>query len=207
MTGWQKHGIRGVILFIILVCCTFPAFADTFVYDDAGRLLSATQTTGLNHSYSYDAESNLLSVSHTGTSGTGGSVPDWWGNYYFGAGGVNPLGNPVHDGMSNLMKYALGLNPNISNSEAPFNVSFQGYTDGNTYPYLTYIRSKDATLTLGFQMQLSTDLATWQLQSQTFQQVGTAIDLGDGTEQLTLRCLTPVTGSPKLFFRLQITTP
>ena len=194
-------------LWIVLACTLASAQADTFIYDDAGRLLSATQTTGLNHSYSYDEESNLLSVTHTGTSGTGGGVPDWWGNYYFGAGGVNPLGNPAHDGMSNLMKYALGLNPNLSDASAPFSVSFQGYTDGNTYPYLTYIRSKDAAITLGIQMLHSTNLTSWQAQGQSFQQVGTATDLGDGTEQLTLRCLTPVKGSPKLFFRLQITTP
>lgn len=192
-------------LLIVLACTLASAQADTFYYDDAGRLSSVTQSSGLTHTYSCDEENNLLSASHSGTASAG--VPDWWGNYYFGAGGVNPLGNPAHDGMSNLMKYALGLNPNATNSEAPFNVSYQGYTDGKTYPYLTYIRSSDAALTLGFQMQLSTDLSTWQLQSQTFQQVGTTTDLGDGTEQLTLRCLTPVTGSPKLFFRLQVTTP
>ena len=194
-------------LLIVLTCTLASAYADTFYYDDAGRLSSVTQSSGLTHTYSCDEENNLLSASHSGTSGNNGGVPDWWGNFFLGAGSVNPLGNPAHDGMSNLMKYALGLNPNATNSEAPFNVSFQGYTDGKTYPDLTYIRSKDATLTLGFQMQLSTDLTTWQLQNQTFQQVGTTTDLGDGTEQLTLRCLTPVTGSPKLFFRLQVTTP
>jgi hypothetical protein len=170
-------------------------------------LQSATQSAGLNHSYSYDEENNLLTVSHSGTGTTGNGIPDWWKNYYLGTGVVNPLGNPTQDGVPNLMKYALGLNPNATNSGMLFNASYQTYTDGQIYPYLSYVRSKDAAMTLAFQMQQSSDLTTWQVESLSFQQMGVAIDLGNGTEQITLRSLTPVAGTPKLFFRLKITAP
>ncbi|MGP8200622.1 MAG: chitobiase/beta-hexosaminidase C-terminal domain-containing protein [Limisphaerales bacterium] len=46
----------------------------------------------------------------TGTNG----LPDWWQMNYFGQLGVNPNGNPAGDGINNLDKYILGLNPNIS---------------------------------------------------------------------------------------------
>jgi hypothetical protein len=46
----------------------------------------------------------------TGTNG----LPDWWQMEYFGQLGVNPNGNPAGDGINNLNKYLMGLNPNIA---------------------------------------------------------------------------------------------
>ena len=46
----------------------------------------------------------------TGTNG----LPDWWQMLYFDQLGVDPNGNPAGDGINNLNKYLIGLNPNIA---------------------------------------------------------------------------------------------
>ena len=40
-------------------------------------------------------------------------IPDWWQMLYFGSLGIDPAGNPAGDGISNLRKYQLGLNPRV----------------------------------------------------------------------------------------------
>ena len=44
----------------------------------------------------------------------GNGLPDPWELYYFGHIGVDPNANPFGDGMSNLYKYAMGLNPLVN---------------------------------------------------------------------------------------------
>lgn len=183
-----------------------PVIADTFVYDDAGRLRSATQTSGLIQTYIPDEESNLQSVGHSGsdttdTNGPGNGIPDWWENYWFGTRGIDPLATPQGDGVSNLMKYALGLNPLVHTAGAPVALAFQTYAgDGKSYPYLTFIRAKDGAAILT--VEQSSGLATWQSGPAYFQQVSVQ-DLGDGTERVILRSLTPLPGASNLFFRLK----
>lgn len=187
------------------------ARGDTFIYDDAGRLTSVTQSNGLNQSYSPDPEGNILSASQTstftGTGSAGHGIPDWWKNFFFDTTVVDPFGNPSGDGMSNLMKFALGRDPSVNDASSALLVTYQAYTDGKTYPFLAYIRSKDASESLTFLVEQSTDLHAWLDDSPSFEQLGDAQDLGDGTEEISLRCTTPVADSSRLFFRLKVTTP
>ncbi len=44
----------------------------------------------------------------------GSGLPDWWQLEFFGHIGVDPNGNPAGDGINNLNKYLMGLNPNIT---------------------------------------------------------------------------------------------
>ncbi len=53
---------------------------------------------------------NAILVWETSTNG----LPDWWQEEFFGALNVNPNGNPTGDGINNLNKYLMGLNPNIA---------------------------------------------------------------------------------------------
>jgi hypothetical protein len=41
-------------------------------------------------------------------------IPDWWQLQYFGYVGIDPYGDPMGDGYSNLYKYQHGLNPFVS---------------------------------------------------------------------------------------------
>src|SRR5207302_8226800 len=107
-------------------------------------------------------------------------------NYYFGARGIDPLASQAGDGISNLMKFALGLNPLVRiSSFKPLLLAFQPYTDGVTYAHLTFIRSKDAASLLV--LEKSTDLTAWKWGGLYFAQVGSALDLGDGTESVVMR--------------------
>ena len=198
--------IRGSLLLITLTCAISSAKADTFVYDDAGRLSSSTQSNGISYSYSCDEEANLLSAGSNGSdttvSGeTANGIPDWWENYYFGTTGIDPLASYANDGISNLMKYALGLNPLVTFSGSLVTASYQTYTDGKSYPYLTYTCLTNAASLVV--LQQSSDLATWYSANQYFQQVSVQ-DLGNGTEQIVVRCLTSLPNAANLHFRLEV---
>jgi hypothetical protein len=172
--------------------------ADTFFYDNAGRLQSATQANGLSHNYVPDEEANLLSVSH---SSTGNGIPDWWEYYYFGMTGIDPQASPAGDGVSNLMKYMLGANPLVALAGSAVAPTQQVYTDGKTYPYFSYAVAIDADATL--YLQVSGDGGTtWQSGSAYFTQVSVQ-DLGNGTEQVVMRNLTPYPAASSLIFRLK----
>ena len=171
--------------------------ADNFTYDDSGRLLSADAAAGLNNSYGYDNESSLLSVTHTGT---GGAIPDWWENYYLGTTGVDPTAQPGSDGLSYLMKYSLGLNPLVSTAGRPVSASYPTYADGLVYPTFKYAQSIDGGSLLT--LQQSSDNVNWASGSLYFVQVGTAVDLGNGTQLVEFRCTTPMPAASSLYFRL-----
>lgn len=199
----QRRG--RLFLLAVAFAATIPeARADTFVYDDAGRLQSATQTSGLTQTYTPDAEGNLLSISTGGTDATGNGIPDWWENYWFGTSGIDPLASAAGDGMGNLMKYVLGLNPLAHYSGQPLVQSWQTYTDGKTYPYLTYVCSIGAASLVVPEQTI--DLAAWYYGALNFALVSVQ-NLGDGTEQIVIRSLVPFGATPRLYFRLKAPSP
>ena len=53
-------------------------------------------------------------VISSATDSDGNGLPDPWELYYFGHIGVDPNANPSGDGMNNLYKYSMGLNPLIN---------------------------------------------------------------------------------------------
>ena len=205
-TGGVRLQRLGRLLFLAMAFATVmpQARSDTFVYDDAGRLQSATQAGGLIQTYTPDAEGNLLSISTGGTDATGNGIPDWWENYWFGTTGIDPLASVVGDGMGNLMKYVLGLNPLTHYSGQPLVQSYQTYTDGKTYPYLTYVCSIGAASLVIPEQTI--DLAAWYYGTLNFALVSVQ-DLGDGTEQIVIRSLVPSGATPRLFFRLKAPSP
>ncbi|MFA7345939.1 MAG: DUF6531 domain-containing protein [Terrimicrobiaceae bacterium] len=174
------------------------AMADTFSYDDSNRLSAADQSNGLSHSYGYDGESNLLSGLSSGAdAGTVNGIADWWEEFYFSTTGINALASAMGDGVSNLTKYATGLNPLTALSGQLVTVAQQVFTDGQTYKYLTFVRSKANASMAG--LEQSSDQVMWRGGSEYFELVS-VLDLGDGTDRVTYRNLTPVPNS--LFFRL-----
>ena len=174
--------------------------ADTFIYDASGRLTSVEQSNGLNHSYGYDGEANLESATSSGASGgSTNGIPDWWENFYFNATGISALASAVGDGVSNLTKYAMGLNPLTSISSALVSTTQQLYTDGHTYNYYSFVRAK-ANASLVY-LEQSSDQVMWQSGSGYFALVET-VDLGDGTERVKYRNLTPIPAANSLSIRL-----
>jgi hypothetical protein len=107
-------------------------------------------------------------------------------------------GQPAEDGISNLMKYALGLNPNkpaLSGLPIPGQVTIAG----KTYPTLTFT-DQSALTDITYKVEDSTDLQTWQ--SGPLYTVRT--DNGS-TNTATYRDLTAIQDAPRHFMRLTIT--
>jgi len=182
----------------ILLAVAITAMADSFTYDDSNRLTAADQSNGLSLSYGYDGESNLLSGVSSGAA-TANGIAEWWQNFYFGTTGIDALASAIGDGVSNLTKYALGLNPLTALSGQLVSVNQQAF-NGQTYKYLTFTRSIANAAMVS--LEQSSDQVNWYGGSSYFTQVGSAVDLGDGTEQVTYRNLTPLPAANSLSFRL-----
>jgi len=123
-----------------------------------------------------------------------------WRGTSFGTNTTNPAvagdnANPVGDGVVNLTKYALGLDPNIASRTGQPVVSQAG-----GYLMLTYTKVTSATDII-YQSLWSNDLGLWQSSGITED-----ILLNSGTTQ-QVRDKIPLTGETRKFLRLQVTRP
>ena len=121
-----------------------------------------------------------------------------WLGTYFGANTTNPLiagdtASPAGDGIPNLMKYALGLNPYLSGATG---LPILSTTNG--YLMLTYSKVKSAT-DITYQPIWSIDLLNWS---------GTGITqsvlFDNGTIQ-QIQAQVPDTNDKRMFIKLQVT--
>ena len=103
---------------------------------------------------------------------------------------------PGHDGISNMMKYAMGLAPMTSGTARLPTVSLQ-----NGYLTLSYRKNKTAT-DVTYVVQVLDDLSgnSWVPATTVVSQ----IDQGDHW-QVTMRDTVPYAGQPRHFMRLQVT--
>jgi hypothetical protein len=120
--------------------------------------------------------------------------------------------DPAGDGISNLMKYALGLNANApANSGLPA-VSTMSVS-GSNYLALTFQRATSAT-DVSCTVQVSSDLATW-LNGSTYGANGNtpsnanttevSDSTSNGLETIVVRDNTPMSAASKGFIRLMVT--
>ena len=117
------------------------------------------------------------------------------------------------DGISNLMEYALTLDPTFANPSGLPAATIKNYS-GTNYLSMTFTRSSVAT-DLTYTVQGSSDLINW---SNLASSVGGAATTGAGFVSETgaaplitveVRDTVPITGAPgqKRFMRLQVTAP
>jgi hypothetical protein len=108
-------------------------------------------------------------------------------------GGPNSIAG--HDGLTNLVKYALGLAPKADAVSGLTTLT----TDGTNWIY-TFTRPTAAT-DVTCSVQVSADLVNWTAAGVNLQLVGSA----NGTD--TWQATYPVASAPNAFFRLQVTNP
>lgn len=116
----------------------------------------------------------------------------------------DPLESPAGDGVSNLVKYGLGLDPNVpSGGEAPYVIVEDG---GEEYFALRFTRPSGQTdLTTTGEVSTTLDPNLW---SDDPGDVETLIeDNGDGTETVTIRALTPMSSGVRVFLRAVFALP
>lgn len=111
------------------------------------------------------------------------------------------LQDPDKDGMNNLWEYAFATNPKSANG--PTFSSGITTLGADSYLSITFNRPKNA-LDLSYVTEVCSDLAegTWMPVNL---QVGTALDSGDGTEQVTYRDLEPLSAGGHRFIRARAT--
>ena len=132
----------------------------------------------------------------------------WLSQYFWYGADTSLTADPNQNGVSNLLEYALDLNPLSQNPPTlPFVAWDTNTTDG---PWLTftYRRNKSA-MDLTYGVQTSTDLITWSSiipnQTSLVSEVANSNPDGDGTsELLRIRIKTSPTES-KRFVRLNVT--
>lgn len=131
-----------------------------------------------------------------------------WQTTHFG-GPTDLAADPDHDGRSNLVEFALGLDP-LSASEAPARVPLFSVTTTTdpgtglqTEVTLSYRRQRFLE-TLDWSIDASTTLGDWTVNPSDLM-IGSILAHADGTETITYRSTMPVS-IPVRFFRLHVTT-
>ncbi|MDD5260331.1 MAG: S8 family serine peptidase [Methylacidiphilales bacterium] len=115
--------------------------------------------------------------------------------------------SPAGDGISNLMKYALGLNPLLyysPGSPAMPATQLQSFSSAN-YLTLSYTQLQNAS-DIHYIVQVSSDLVNWHSGPTYTTQVSSTPN-GDSTATVVVRDLTPVSSAAARFIRLQVTQP
>ena len=115
------------------------------------------------------------------------------------------LADPNHNGLPNLLEYALNRDPKAANFSPPLGSSWRT-NNGSTFLTVSYTRLLGAA-GISYIVEVSQDLLTWNSGSLYTQDVS-AVDDGNGlTQTVTVQTLQPVSGTPHLFTRLRVTQP
>ncbi len=128
-----------------------------------------------------------------------------WRVQYFGTNATNSAiagdnACPANDGVPNLVKYALGLNPNLA--ATPPLISFG--IDTNGLFALTYPRPDPPPTDLNYIVEKSDELMTWCTNAPCL--FGPSVVFNtNGTATVTVESQTPPASAPKQFLRLSVT--
>jgi hypothetical protein len=134
-----------------------------------------------------------------------GTPTQLWRQQYFGnvlaTGNAADDADPDSDGVSNLMEYALGMNPGTTSVLASRIVSDREDVAGTIYMRFTIAKNPAAT-DVTFAVQVTSDLAN----AASWTTAGTAVEANTSTS-LIVRDTTPIGSAPRHFMRLRVTSP
>ncbi len=127
-----------------------------------------------------------------------------WRNTNFGnpsnVGAGADTASPAGDGVPNLIKYALGLNPFAPATGSQLPVESILPVSGQNYLALTVNRTAQAT-DVTYIVEVSSDLVTW-MSGPPF-----TVTISNVSTQLIVRENTPVGGATSRFIRLHVSDP
>lgn len=137
-------------------------------------------------------------------------LPDWWTMQYFGhatslpGDQSGPFDDPAGDGIPNLMKYALGIDPFGSGYQGHLATGTTNITD-QTYLVLTYTRPEPAPPNITYAVEVANDLAVTDWTSAETVEVSNTVT--GAWRTITIRDQYPVADRPKRFIHLRVTQP
>jgi hypothetical protein len=128
-----------------------------------------------------------------------------WRLQYFGTNALNAAvagdgANPAGDGIPNLVKYALGLNP-LSAAARPM---VTPAVDSNGLFSLSYTRPDPPPVDLNYQVEISTNLLTWSADASCSQMSALLLTNNNASAIVTLKATTPVSQAAHTFRLLQV---
>lgn len=113
------------------------------------------------------------------------------------------IADPENDGLSNLLEYALALEPKAYDSPAARPAVTIVNVSGSNYLALRYRRPLNGRPDIPYQVQVGSNLAGWSSgPAITTEQSVTSH--GDGTETVVVRDNLPLASQPSRFIRLQV---
>jgi hypothetical protein len=177
------------------------AIAELNLADDTGviDLRQKDEITTSNGEVAVSAQTNI--------DNTGSGLPDWWEALH----DLDPFASnleldPDADGVSNLLEYAFGGNPQVPDARERGLQAGSVEQQGATFLSLGFFR-RPGDSTLRYLVQESTDLDAWRDLTMPYQLVGPPLDMGDGTEFVKMAGTLPVTGpdaAPTGFMRVKV---
>jgi len=143
----------------------------------------------------------------TPTAGTATGYQNWLQTHGLsmdGTGTGSATATPANDGLPNLMKYALGLNPGVSGNGG--RLSYGDVTDaGSNYLTFIYTRPEPRASGLTYTVEASADLSAGSWSSSGLVEVSSLVN--GSTRTVTIRDTVPMAGAAKRFMRLKVTQP
>jgi len=172
--------------------------------DDAGSYDAVVTNPGL----SVTSSNAVLDYPVANPTGYANTYDTWKAGAFTPADQTNSnvsgaFANPSGDGISNLMKYALGLNP-YQCAAAGLPVFSLVTQDGLSYPALTYsVPSVNAPSDILYVPESSTDSQTWSQANLSLYSITAPLEAGD-PYLYTYVSSVPVTSKPAAFMRLAV---
>jgi len=170
--------------------------------------LGTNTVTAIATDFSVPANTAVSSIQIIGTlDADQNGLPDTWEAQYGVTGG--PCADPSHHGVTNLLSYAFGLNPNAPDRTLLPSASIQiKPADGQRYYTCTY-RHLIGGGGLTYTLETSQDAVAWNPAAPNLEPVSTVANSDGITENITLRYLPSLNalGSVRRLFHLRVSAP
>lgn len=174
----------------------------------AQSLVFSAATSGDAGSYSVtitvggQSQTSSPATLTVGGGGTNDTFAGWKSQFGFPPGLDNPEDDADNDGLPNAIEYKFGSDPtDAGSSEHP--LATQVEANGQTYPAVTFVQNQAA---IGATLVVKVSTTLGFLDSLGFTQVA-VVDLGNGTERVTLRSNASMAEQTKQFIKVGVTIP